>query len=304
MKMEMIPTNKLKPDPNQPRQQIDNEAVERLAATYEREGIISPIEITPDFKILVGELRWRAAKKAGLKEVPVIINDKEDYKKADRRLERQLIENETRKDLNIIDRAKAYKKYVDSGHSERELAKLLGYKSHAIVREIINLLDTAVSTIKHLQKDSTNWTLHRDLETESNLSREQKDKFHEKIIAKEFKTQDELAEILEFMRHNPESKKDMLEAKDELDRNLAKLRTEKPEYKEYKPRVESKLDPDKKLLNDLINSLNIINQSRIIWLKSDVIKVIKNAPQKTQDDILKSIKTIIKVWDKTLGELD
>ena len=51
--MEMIETNKLKPDPNQPRQQIDNEAVERLAATYEREGIISPIEITPDFKIKI-----------------------------------------------------------------------------------------------------------------------------------------------------------------------------------------------------------------------------------------------------------
>ena len=303
--MEMIETNKLKPDPNQPRQQIDNEAVERLAATYEREGIISPIEITPDFKILVGELRWRAAKKVGLKEVPVIINDKEDYKKADRRLERQLIENETRKELNIIDRARAYKKYVNSGHSERELARLLGHKDHETIRNIINLLAARTAIIKHLEQDDSNWTYHREVEDEPKISRQQKDEIHQQVIDGAYKTRDELQDTLSFIRNNPKASEKIVKAKDQLERDLTKLQFDKPVQSKWQPKSKLKIDPKKQRFSAMIDSLNVINQARLLWVMSDWKEIInKFATEKIKQDIIKSIKTIIKAWNKTLEELE
>ena len=302
--MEMIETNKLKPDPNQPRQQIDNEAVERLAATYEREGIISPIEITPDFKILVGELRWRAAKKVGLKEVPVIINDKEDYKKADRRLERQLIENETRKELNIIDRARAYKKYVNSGHSERELARLLGHKDHETIRNIINLLAARTAIIKHLEQDDSNWTYHREVEDEPKISRQQKDEIHQQVIDGAYKTRDELQDTLSFIRNNPKASEKIVKAKDQLERDLTKLQFDKPVQSKWQPKSKLKIDPKKQRFSAMIDSLNVINQSRLLWVMTDWKEIINEfATEKIKQDIIKSIKTIIKAWNKTLEEL-
>ena len=292
MILQMIPTNRLKPDPNQPRKQIDSEAVERLAATYEREGIISPIEITPDFKILVGELRWRAAKKAGLKEVPVIINDKEDYKKADRRLERQLIENETRKELNIIDRARAYKRYVDSGHSIRELARLLGHKSHDLLNGVLNLLDTRVSTIKHLEKDDSNWTYHREIEEESKISRQQKDEIHQQVIDGSYKTRDELRDTLNFIRNNPRAGEKIVKAKDQLERDLTKLQFDRPVQTKWSPKSKLKIDPKKQRFSAMIDSLNVINQSRLLWEMTDYKEIVNQfATEKIKQDIIKSIKT-------------
>ena|SRR3989344_6903003 len=71
MKYQTVPIGKLKPDPNQPRKHIDEEALKALAVSIKNEGIINPIEVDESFGIITGEQRWRAAKIAGLKEVPV-----------------------------------------------------------------------------------------------------------------------------------------------------------------------------------------------------------------------------------------
>jgi len=82
-------TPDLTPDPNQPRKTFNQEDVESMASTIASQGIINPIEIDGDNVIVTGQLRWMAAEKAGLSEVPCIVWDGD----AGERFERQVVEN-------------------------------------------------------------------------------------------------------------------------------------------------------------------------------------------------------------------
>lgn len=132
----------IKANNTQPRKSFDEEKIMELAESIKQYGVIQPILITKDDKeftytIVAGERRWRAAKLAGIKEIPVII--KELNKKEI--LEISLIENIQRQDLNPIEEAKAYKNLLeDFNLTQEELSKRIG-KSRTAITNCIRLLN-------------------------------------------------------------------------------------------------------------------------------------------------------------------
>lgn len=104
---QMVPISKLLPDEAQPRSHIDQDALEAMAVSIKKEGIINPIEVDEDFVIITGEMRWRAAQIAKLKEVPVKIIEKIT---ADARFIRQVQENIHQNTMSSLDTAEALEK--------------------------------------------------------------------------------------------------------------------------------------------------------------------------------------------------
>ena len=104
--------SELEPNSNQPRKVFEEDALQELADSIKEFGIIQPIVVTPKnkkYEIIAGERRWRAARLAGLKEVPVIIRDYTEQQI----VEISLIENIQRENLNPIEEALAYQRLVD-----------------------------------------------------------------------------------------------------------------------------------------------------------------------------------------------
>ncbi|MCA1951284.1 MAG: ParB/RepB/Spo0J family partition protein [Treponema sp.] len=135
-----IPLEKLKANPNQPRKTFDEGSLQELAASIREHGIIQPIivEESPDgsYIIVAGERRSRAARLAGLREIPAIIRNYSD----ERRLEVALIENVQRSDLNPIEEAQAYKRLMElTGLSQDEVAARVG-KNRSTVANALRLL--------------------------------------------------------------------------------------------------------------------------------------------------------------------
>ncbi len=140
----VIAIAQLQPGKYQPRRQFDDAALEELANSIRQHGLIQPILIRPigdteQYEIVAGERRWRAAQRAQLHEVPVIIRTLDDATT----LEIALIENLQREDLNPLDEAKALKQLMDEfGHSHEKIAEMLG-KSRSFVSNTIRLMDLA-----------------------------------------------------------------------------------------------------------------------------------------------------------------
>lgn len=136
----MVPVSRMRPDPGQPRRYFDETALAELADSIARRGLIQPIVVRPhgsgEYQIVAGERRWRAAQRAQLHEVPVLVRDLGDAET----LEVALIENVQRQDLNAIEEAEAYQKLgVDYGHGQEEIAKLVG-KSRSHIANLLRLL--------------------------------------------------------------------------------------------------------------------------------------------------------------------
>lgn len=134
--------NLLKANKEQPRKHFDETALMELSESIKEHGIIQPILVTRDnngvdYIIVAGERRWRAAKKAGLKEVPVVelsLSDKEQ-------MEISLIENIQRQDLNSIEEAQAYKKLIDDfDMTQEEISRQVG-KSRVAITNTLRLLN-------------------------------------------------------------------------------------------------------------------------------------------------------------------
>ncbi|MGP1283019.1 MAG: ParB/RepB/Spo0J family partition protein [Parasphingopyxis sp.] len=138
--VQMAPVGKIAPHPDQPRRHFDEEALGELARSIEARGMIQPIVVRPHgagFQIVAGERRWRAAQRAHLHQVPVIVRDFDDAET----LEIALVENIQREDLNAIEEAEAYKRLIDDfGHSQAALARLV-HKSRSHVANLLRLLD-------------------------------------------------------------------------------------------------------------------------------------------------------------------
>jgi ParB family chromosome partitioning protein len=122
----VCPVEELKPHHQQPRKTFNDAKMSELVASIREKGVIQPLVVrhTGDhYQIIAGERRWRAAQKAGLKEVPVVIQDvSEDWA-----LEMALIENIQREDLNPIEEAEAYKHLMGTFDlSQEEVAKRVG----------------------------------------------------------------------------------------------------------------------------------------------------------------------------------
>jgi len=133
----------LAPNDLQPRLQMDDARLEELAASIRSHGVIQPIVVrkTHDgFRIIAGERRWRAAKRAGLARVPVVFKDVAAERASQDLLELALIENTQREDLNPIDEAKAYRRLVDEFHLTQDAVASAVGKDRATVANTLRLL--------------------------------------------------------------------------------------------------------------------------------------------------------------------
>ena len=134
-----VDTDLLRPNKYQPRTQIDEERIDDLARSIKSNGIIQPIVVRRsgvDFEIVAGERRWRAAQRAGLLKVPVVVRDVPD----DRLLAVALIENIQREDLNPIEEALAYRRLADDFHlTQEQIADAVG-KDRSSVANYVRLL--------------------------------------------------------------------------------------------------------------------------------------------------------------------
>ena len=144
---------KVEPDRNQPRKTFDEDELEELADSIKEKGILIPLLVRPQddyYQIIAGERRWRAARKAGLKKVPVIIRDDMTDQEV---VEVQLIENIQRADLNPIDEALAYKRLIeDFGLKQDEVADRVS-KSRTTITNSLRLLKLDERVQKMLIED-------------------------------------------------------------------------------------------------------------------------------------------------------
>lgn len=131
----------IEPNRDQPRKIFDNETLEELAESIKKYGIIQPIIVNKKegyYEIVAGERRWRAAKKAGLIEIPCIVRDDDERKNR----EIALIENIQREDLNPIDKARSFRQLLDEyGMTQQELSDTIGISRSGIANtvRILNL---------------------------------------------------------------------------------------------------------------------------------------------------------------------
>lgn len=136
----MLPVSSLAPHPEQPRRHFDEDALDELAKSIAARGVIQPIVVRPhgkEYQIVAGERRWRAAQRARLHEVPVIVRDLSEAET----LEIAIVENIQREDLNAIEEAEAYAKLIgEFGHTQEALARIV-HKSRSHIANLLRLLD-------------------------------------------------------------------------------------------------------------------------------------------------------------------
>ncbi len=130
----------IEPNKNQPRKKFNDDEIEELADSIKTHGLLQPVVVRtlqPDvYQIIAGERRWRAAKVAGLEEVPAIIIEADDAKV----LELAMIENLQRKDLTPIEEAQGYKELMEAAKlTQEQVAKRLG-KSRPVIANAVRLL--------------------------------------------------------------------------------------------------------------------------------------------------------------------
>ncbi len=144
-KYKMVAIGRLRANPMQPRRAFAEEGLKELAESFKQNGIMQPLVVTPsgeDYIIIAGERRLRAAKLAGLTELPVILmNEADDI----RRLELALVENIQRENLNPIELAHAYRTLLDKcGLSQEQLSEKVN-KSRSAVTNNLRLLTLPIS---------------------------------------------------------------------------------------------------------------------------------------------------------------
>ena len=135
-----VPTASIKPNPLQPRTRFDEEAMASLAASIKEVGVLQPILVREtaegDFELIAGERRWRAARRAGLQTMPVLVQATSDVHS----LEQALVENLHREDLNPLEEAAAYQQLVDAfDYTHEQVAGRVG-KSRTAVTNMLRLL--------------------------------------------------------------------------------------------------------------------------------------------------------------------
>ena len=144
--IENIKVIEIEPNRNQPRRTFDEESIEELAESIKIYGVIQPIIVSKKddyYEIVAGERRWRAAKKAGLSEMPCIVRGLDERKTK----EIALIENIQREDLNPIEKARGFKQLLDEyGLTQQELADIMGINRSSLANSIriLNLDDRVI----------------------------------------------------------------------------------------------------------------------------------------------------------------
>ncbi|MBQ6720018.1 MAG: ParB/RepB/Spo0J family partition protein, partial [Oscillospiraceae bacterium] len=149
---QLLPIYKVEPNPDQPRQDFDEEELQALADSIEIHGVIQPLTVRQMengyYQIIAGERRWRAARLAGLNEVPVIVMEADDKKV----MELALIENLQRQDLNPVEEALGYQSLMEEyGLTQEDAAKRVG-KSRPAVANALRLLSLSSEVLELLRK--------------------------------------------------------------------------------------------------------------------------------------------------------
>lgn len=135
----IVPILKVEPNPDQPRRQFDEDSLQELADSIKQYGILQPLIVKKHekfYEIIAGERRWRAAKLAGLMEVPVLIRDYAENEI----VEIALIENIQREDLNPIEEALAYKRLMEEFSLKQDQVAAKVSKSRASITNSLRLL--------------------------------------------------------------------------------------------------------------------------------------------------------------------
>ena len=150
----LLPIQKIEPNRNQPRQDFDEEELQALSESLATHGILQPLTVreldSGYYQIIAGERRWRAARMAGLTEVPVVIIEADD-KKA---MELALIENLQRQDLNPVEEALGYQSLMsDFGLTQEETAQRVA-KSRPAVANALRLLNLSGEILENVRNGS------------------------------------------------------------------------------------------------------------------------------------------------------
>lgn len=139
---QLVPIEYLEPSPLQPRRHFAEEELEALAASMREHGVLQPLLVRPlpglatGYEIVAGERRWRAAQRAGITELPVVVRELDDRQV----VELALVENLQREDLSPLEEAQAYARLAaDFGRSQEEIAEAVG-RSRSHVANTIRLL--------------------------------------------------------------------------------------------------------------------------------------------------------------------
>ncbi len=136
-----VPIGSIRPNPQQPRSYFDEETMSSLAASIRELGVLQPVLVRElgdgeEFELIAGERRWRAARRAGLQTIPVLVQDVDDV----RSLEHALVENLHRQDLNVLEEAAAYQQLIEEfGYTHDVVATRVG-KSRVTVTNTLRLL--------------------------------------------------------------------------------------------------------------------------------------------------------------------
>lgn len=223
MKYRTASIGKLKQDPDQPRKYVDEEALKEMAVSVKNEGLINPIEVDENFVIVTGEMRWRASKLAGLKEVPVRIIEK--ITPAERFL-RQVQENLHQNAMSDWDTANALQKLLSLPRrgrhpktpltgpgSDKGITWLSGRtgKSRGYIEEKLSYLTTSKPIQKALKAGKITGTYVRAI---NRAPEKQKKAVEDKILGKQFATADgavSFASALVREEANPHNVKELLD---------------------------------------------------------------------------------------------
>lgn len=150
-RVEQLPLREIEPDPGQPRKTFEDQALSELAASIAEHGLLQPIAVRPrptgGYVIIAGERRWRAARLAGLAEVPVVVKDVTD----EQAMELALVENLQREDLDPVEQAAGIRELMDRcGLTQEQAAGKLGKSRSAVANSLrlMNLPDEALELLK------------------------------------------------------------------------------------------------------------------------------------------------------------
>lgn len=140
------------PNAHQPRTRFSTTALDELAQSIKVNGIVQPIVVRPvgeKYQIVAGERRWRAAQRAGLMKIPVVIKEVSD----DKLLELALVENIQREELNAIEEARAYRKLIDNvGLTQEKIAERVG-KERSLIATSLRLLKLPNDILKLIEEE-------------------------------------------------------------------------------------------------------------------------------------------------------
>ena len=148
---QLIPIERISPNPDQPRKQFVQDDLDDLAASIKEKGVLQPLIVRArdggNYEIVAGERRWRAAQMAQLHALPVIVREFSDTEV----LEVAIIENIQRADLNAAEEAAGYKQLMDKfGHTQEKMAEALG-KSRSHIANLLRLLNLPMPVLEMLR---------------------------------------------------------------------------------------------------------------------------------------------------------